>query len=79
MATYPNSSKKQHRLLGYFHDEQIMILVRHENETISDELLREVVKEVEPRLKDGGKLELMPDVLPQRISFPSIMEGERRV
>jgi Subtilase family len=72
-------SKKQHRLLAYFRDEQIMFLVTHENETISDDLLKKLKEAVDPHLLEGGAIELLPDVLPQKFSFPAIKEGEARL
>ena len=72
-------SKKQHRLLAYFRDDQIMFLVTHENESISDNLLRRLKDVVEAHLLEGGTIELLPEVLPQRFSFPATKEGEERL
>ena len=73
-----NPSKK-HRLLAYFRDNQMVFLVTHENEKISDNMLKKLREKVESQLIQGGTIELVPDVLPQRFSFPAIKEGEARL
>jgi hypothetical protein len=68
-------AKKQHRLLAYFHDDQIMLLVTHDNETISENMLQAVNAEVVPRMLEGATIELSS----QRFSFPAVPEGEGRL
>lgn len=66
-------SKMPNRKYGYFRDDQIILLVTHGNDSISDGQLKEFSTEISAGLNGGTIKEL-----PQAFSFPKFTDKERQ-